>query len=123
MTKTVTKHEQAEVGHTRAEFEERFALFMDALTAYINECDKEFLEKFNKIYRVVGYERGIKFIRIVVTHPEGGQRSVYCFLDYQGNIYKAASWRSPAKHIRGSIFEDHFSIGRALGSYGAAYLR
>jgi len=123
MAHAETKHENAEVGHTRAEFEARFAPFMDALTAFINECDKEFLERFGKVYRTVSYERGIKFIRIVITHPDSGQRSVYCFLDYQGNIYKSASWRAPAKHIRGSIFEDNFSIGRALGPYGAAYLR
>lgn len=66
-------------------------------------------------------EPGRKYIKIVVNRYSS--RSVYCFLDRAGNIYKAASWAAPAKHIRGSVFEANNSIGRALGPYGAAYLR
>ena len=72
-------------------------------------------------YRVLTAEPGRKYIKIVVA--TGGSRSVYCFLDMKGNIYKAASWRAPAKHVRGSVFDDHYSYGKALGPYGAAYLR
>ena len=32
--------------------------------------------------------------------------SVYAFVDMEGNIYKAASWATPAKHARGNIFSD-----------------
>ena len=49
-------------------------------------------------------ERGKKFIRVVVTNY--GQRSVHCFLDNEGNIYKAAGWKAPAKGIRGNINND-----------------
>ena len=45
--------------------------------------------------------RGSKYIRVVVT--TFGSRSVHCFLDYDGNIYKSASWKTPAKGIRGHI--------------------
>lgn len=66
---------------------------------------------------------GKKYIRIVCKHPihEGG--SAYCFLDADGNIYKPDGWKSPARHIRGSIFDPNFSIGKGLDKYGAAYLR
>lgn len=64
---------------------------------------------------------GRKYIKLVVENY--GSRSVYCFLDYKGNIYKAASWAAPAKHIRGSVFDHEYGWGRALGPYGAAYLR
>jgi len=49
-------------------------------------------------------EAGSKYIRLVVTSY--GQRSVHCFLDKEGNIYKAASWKIPAKGIRGNINND-----------------
>lgn len=30
-----------------------------------------------------------------------GSRSVHCFVDKKtGEVYKAASWRGPAKHVR-----------------------
>ena len=66
-------------------------------------------------------EPGRKYIKLVSTGRCGD--SVYCFLDRSGNIYKSASWRTPAKHIRGSVFDANYSLGKALGPYGAAYLR
>jgi len=49
--------------------------------------------------------------------------SVYAFLDADGNIYMPAGWKAPAKHVRGSIFDENYSIGKAFGRYGVAYLR
>jgi hypothetical protein len=49
-------------------------------------------------------ERGKKYIRIVRTFLNS--RSVHCFLDVDGNIYKAAGWKVPAKGIRGNINND-----------------
>ncbi len=93
------------------------------LNAKMYENDKKDLPGLCKDgpYRVVTAEPGRKYIKLVVV--SGGQRSVYCFLDMEGNIYKAASWRAPAKYIRGSVFDESYSWGKALGMYGAAYLR
>ena len=44
---------------------------------------------------------GSKYIK-VIENSLGSDR-VHCFLDKQGNIYKAESWSRPAKHIRGHI--------------------
>lgn len=44
---------------------------------------------------------GVKYTRVVQT--SGGSRSVYCFLDAEGNIYKAASWKAPAKGVRSTL--------------------
>jgi hypothetical protein len=55
----------------------------------------------------VGSERfsldkpGQKYTRVVNT--SGGQRSVWCFVDAAGNIYKAASWKAPAKGVRSTL--------------------
>jgi hypothetical protein len=75
----------------------------------------------NGPYMVLSAEIGRKYIRIIST--SGGSRSAYCFIDMKGNILKAASWKAPAKHSRGSVFDADYSWGKALGRYGAAYLR
>ena len=33
-------------------------------------------------------------------------KSVHCFVDMAGNIYKASGWNAPAKGIRGSIHNE-----------------
>lgn len=113
---------------TRATFEAKFEEFLPALQAW---QDNHFKTAYSGALKADLYsaERGQKYIRIVGQRRDSSNlpvqygRSVYCFLDYQGNIYKAAGWKAPAKHIRGSIFDDNFSFGKALTTYGAAYLR
>lgn len=63
---------------------------------------------------------GKKYIRIV-SMKYGA--SAYAFIDLTGNIYKPAGWKAPAKHVRGNIFDENFSINKAFGPYGVAYLR
>lgn len=74
-------------------------------------------------YKVMSLDFGRKFVKVVEQVKGSRSRSVYCFLDYSGNIYKAASWKAPAKHVRGSVFNKDHGWGSALGPYGATYLR
>jgi hypothetical protein len=74
-----------------------------------------------------------KWCKIVTVQGTGSGRSVYgfvCLVDGEtkalgkvkrGDIHKAASWKAPAKHARGSVFAADF--GGRLGCYGPAYLR
>ena len=100
---------------------------LDSMLKFLNdemcEKDKKDLPGLCKDgpYRVVTAEPGRKYIKLVVA--SGVSRSVYCFLDMDGNIYKAATWKAPAKHVRGSVFDPSFGWGKALNHYGAAYLR
>jgi hypothetical protein len=100
---------------------------LDDMLTYINKQmythDKQNLPNLctNGPYRTLCAEIGRKYVRLVVSTP--GSRSAYCFIDMKGNILKAASWKAPAKHSRGSVFDTNYSWGKALGSYGAAYLR
>ena len=67
---------------------------------------------------------GPKYIKIVLNmYGNTENRSVYCFLDQEGNIYKSASWKAPASYIRGSIFDPDYTWGKGLGPFGATYLR
>lgn len=62
-------------------------------------------------------EFGPKYIKIVRSETDdNGQeihRSVHSFLDYEGNIWKAAGWRAPAKNFtRGSLYQPEKWHGR-----------
>lgn len=74
-----------------------------------------------------------KWCRINTADHNGQGRSVYCFICLQdgqtktlgkltaGDIHKAAGWKAPAKHARGSVFSADFD--NCAGPYGIAYLR
>jgi hypothetical protein len=56
---------------------------------------------------------GSKYIKLIENSL--GSDRVHCFLDNEGNIYKAESWRKPAKGIRGHIDNDKKPL--LLGDY------
>lgn len=93
--------------------------FLVALNAWVNEYEERHYP--GSAPSKITAEPGRKYIKLVVSRY--GSRSVYCFLDYAGNVYKSASWKAPAKHVRGSIFDANYSLNKSLGPYGAAYLR
>lgn len=76
-------------------------------------------------------EDGGKVIKIV---SNGSQRMVYCFIAKVdnntkalgevkcGDVLKSASWKAPAKHARGNLFDSAKGMSQ-MGPYGAAYLR
>lgn len=96
-------------------------IYDEDLKHFPNLCKDEFDNPAP--YAVIEAEPGRKYIRLVMCHPFGGHRSAWAFLDFQGNIYKTDGWKKPAKHIRGTVFDKDYSWGKALGRYGAAYLR
>jgi hypothetical protein len=64
-------------------------------------------------------ERGRRYIRVVRADS---QRSVFAFIDINGDVLKAESWKKPALHARGNIFDASGGLA-AVGPYGPAYLR
>lgn len=60
---------------------------------------------------------GSRYIRIVRDN------SAHAFVDRtNGDVLKPATWKSPAKHARGNIFDEKNGLG-SIGPYGPAYLR
>lgn len=99
--------------------------FNEALITFVNTTQARLDAHYTREYTHVQAPQltadpGSKNVRIVATGP--GQRSVFCFVRIaDGAILKAAGWKAPAKHVRGSIFVN---AGQdAVGHYGAHYLR
>lgn len=66
-------------------------------------------------------ERGRRYIRVV--RRDRSQRSAHAFIDIaNGDVLKPASWKTPAKHARGNIFDDANGL-RYMTDLGPAYLR
>ena len=61
----------------------------------------------------VEFDEGKKYVKIV-TISGGGSRSVYCFVEKEnGNIWRAASWKAPARNfIRGNVYDQASYINR-----------
>jgi hypothetical protein len=70
---------------------------------------------------------GPKYAKLVRTRPgEPIGHSVYCFIDMtNGDILKAAGWKTPAKGARGNIRVGTAAnwFNGALTANGAAYMR
>lgn len=59
---------------------------------------KQWADKHGPTACPVTYSKGRKYFKLINDH--GSQRSVYCFIDIDGNVYKSATWNTPAKGIR-----------------------
>ena len=63
------------------------------------------------------YSLGRKYHRLFTEHTT--QRSCYAFIDNDGNVYKSASWKAPAKGIRFHIDQllEHPQLCDMFGSF------
>jgi len=78
--------------------------------------------------------KGQRYIRVVSTPRvpvnygksveivDGPGTMVHSFIDITtGDVLKAAGWKSPAKHARGNVFDEHNGLG-SMSAYGPAHL-
>lgn len=98
------------------------------ILAFVARHQARVNEHFAKHYKVlksptIRFTRGPKYVRVVTDDGNVYGGSVVCFLALAtGDIYKAASWKQPAKHARGNVFAPDGGDS-CMTSYGAAYLR
>ena len=100
--------------------------FETALNLFIADAQKNIDEHFAKHYpnltptKLTVDKGGVRFLR-VVKNDGSHSRSVFCFVEKAtGNVYKAASWKAPAKGIRGNILRPALD---SVSIYGAHYAR
>lgn len=64
-------------------------------------------------YKPITYTKGRKYAKLV----QNG--SVVAFIDMSnGDIYKPAGWKAPAKHVRGNIFSPEGGFEATYGAEG-----
>jgi len=94
-----------------------FVSFLDSLQTYVNAYLKKTYPNstpVNEFYVL----NGRRYLKVAVKGS-----GVYCFIDKQnGAVLKPAGWNAPAKHARGSIYDEHNGL-KYCGPYGVAYLR
>ena len=101
-----------------AQLKKEIGEFASRVQGLINE---HYAESFpNLTAPLVSVKFGRKYAKVI---KNGSQTSVYGFVDaHTGDIYKAATWAAPAKHIRGSIFDGDGGMSSCT-PYGIVYLR
>lgn len=100
-----------------SDFDKAFEIFISGCQSIVEDNNKQ----FNHVEcPVIEFSKGRKYMKVI--RNDHSQKSVHCFIDMtNGNVLKAASWKSPAKHARGNIYNDDHGLG-CMGPYGAAYL-
>ncbi len=69
---------------------------------------QQFIDALNQKFSTTGYRfavenpMSVKYTRIVQTDGPA-HRSVFCFVDAAGAIYKPAGWKGPAKGVRSTL--------------------
>lgn len=103
------------------EFPKALAEYMDNVQDRINEYFKKNDFPF-AADQVILEPRGRRYKKVVLERHDGG-KSVHSFVEVKtGDIFKPASWKAPAKHKRGNIYENRGD--EALGQFGGVrYLR
>ena len=85
---------------------------MDFVDKYLKELTEAHIKQYDEMFPNLEYPKftatyGKKYIKVIRTR---GQELVHCFLDFDGNIYKAASWKTPAKGIRGNVNNETYPL-------------
>ena len=102
--------------------------FKSCLEVFVEGCERIYNEYMqahfpNNPRDTFETTAGPKYVRVVRRDPRHGGRSVHCFVEIAtGDVLKAATWRAPAKHARGNIWDDHYGLARMKWT-GPEYLR
>lgn len=121
------------------------ALFDERLASWLEGAQKKINDHWTRsnfthgLAPVLKMRRGTRFV-IVTRHDrdkDGNEvptsASAHAFIDItggniegkdhkMGDVLKPASWKKPAKHARGNIFDADNGLN-CMGEYGPAYLR
>ena len=100
--------------------------FLAAVERFLAGAQKLISDQHAALYpnipdTILSLEWGRRYIKVVAASGPG--RHVWGFIDQtNGDILKAASWKAPAEHARGNLFDETGGLGR-VGPGGPEYLR
>lgn len=81
-------------------------------------------EMADKVFTITN---GRKYAKVISSDASGNQNFVFCFIDRKtGDVYKAATWKSPAKHVRYTITDEESAqeLAHKSDAYGSfLYMR
>jgi hypothetical protein len=86
--------------------------YKDSIVAnYVNWCAAAGISDIGQFG--IEFEPGSKYVKVVKV-SSGGSRSVHSFIEKEtGAIWKAASWKAPAKNFaRGNVFDSGTYLNR-----------
>ena len=102
--------------------------FDQALKAFLKGAQQIIDDDFKRNYpnlkpNLLITKPGKKYVKIISKAQSGSGSSVWAFIVKEtGDILKPASWKAPAKHARGNIF-DQDNGTRSVTAYGPGYLQ
>ena len=96
------------------------------LTLVKNRSDNYYAKFFPTLvpntFEVTSGKRFDKVLSVSNNRGQKPSKCIYVFIEKStGNIYKAASFSAPAKHVRGNIYGENPLAG--TNEYGADYLK
>jgi hypothetical protein len=100
--------------------------FTVALQSFIEKASYMIENHIKENYTFVSagkleFTEGNRYVKIIKVEASQS-RFVWAFVDKKtGDILKPASWKAPAKGVRGNIFNDDPLKG--IGPYGPHYLK
>lgn len=63
------------------------------IASAIETANVVFKKEENRPNSFLSYEKGRKYVKVIINSE--CERSVWCFIDMDGNLYKPASWKAP----------------------------
>ena len=107
---------------TREEFFGRLQGYLDGVLDIVKKDAAQYT--YHTAPHTIRFSYGPRYTRVYITeYVERPRERIYSFLDMtNGDILKPATYKAPAKHARGNIFDADYGLSRTT-PYGPEYLR
>ena len=102
--------------------EQHYLQFRDEFIQKCQDIVDEDMKKYSWVNKL-SVNKGRRYDKIISKDigTSSNQTRVWAFIDKtNGDILKPESWKKPAKHARGNIYED--DCMQFIGPYGPAYM-
>jgi hypothetical protein len=101
-----------------------FEKYLEGVRAKVAENHKQYT---NLTAPEVLFKAGSRYVKVYKEEKRNDgsyiSKSVHSFIDRtNGDVLKAETWKAPAKHARGNIYDADFGLTR-VSAYGPEYLR